>query len=124
MVEYSRKRESMAYTDLNYLRNVTGGEPEIIREMIELFISQIPEFSENLNNYLAEKKYLELGKEAHKAKSSVLVVGMEQLGKDLKTLQLLTLDGKGEETYADYVKEFDKQCNAAVEELKQELDKL
>ena len=76
------------------------------------------------NRFLIEKKYLDLGKEAHKAKSSVLVVGMEKLGKDLKTLQLLTLDGKGEETYADYVKEFDKQCNAAVLELQAELEKL
>lgn len=114
----------MAYTDLNYLQSVTGGDPEIVREMIELFISQIPEFSDNLNRFLAEKKYIDLGKEAHKAKSSVLVVGMESLGKDLKKLQLLTLDGKEEETYADYVKEFDKQCNAAVEELKAELEKL
>lgn len=118
------KLETMAYTDLTYLRSVTGNEPMIIKEMLELFIAQIPEFSDNMNRFLEEKKFIELGKEAHKAKSSVMVVGMDELAKDLKTLQLLTQDGKGEETYADSVKKFIHQCQAAVTELEEELTKL
>ena len=110
------------YTDLTYLKSVTNNETSIIREMIELFINQVPEFSENLNKFLAEKKYIELGKEAHKAKSSLLVIGMEELAKEMKTLQLLTLENKDIETYPDYVKKFDEQCNKAVEELKAELE--
>lgn len=114
----------MAYTDLNYLKEITGGEPEIVREMIEMFMAQVDEFKENMGKYLADKNYIELGKEAHKAKSSVLIVGMEELGANLKKLQLLTEANKDIDTYPDYVKMFNEQCDAALIELKAELDKL
>ncbi|HPR33114.1 MAG TPA: Hpt domain-containing protein [Prolixibacteraceae bacterium] len=114
----------MAYTDLSYLREITGGEDSIVREMVEMFLAQVDEFKENLNKHLNEKNYTELGKEAHKAKSSVLIVGMEDLGKNLKKLQLLTEEGAEVESYPDYVRMFDEQCDAAVIELQEELSKL
>lgn len=114
----------MAYTDLSYLKEITGGEPSIVREMVEMFLSQVDEFKENLNKHLNDKNYIELGKEAHKAKSSVLIVGMEDLGKNLKKLQLLTEEGSEIETYPDYVKMFEEQCDAAVGELNAELEEL
>lgn len=110
------------YTDLTYLKSVTNNESSIIREMIELFINQVPEFSAKLNKFLDEKNYIDLGKEAHKAKSSLLVIGMDELAKDMKELQLLTIENKKIESYPNYVKKFDKQCFKAIEELKSELE--
>ncbi len=114
----------MAYTDLTYLKEITGGESSIVREMIEMFLEQVEEFNENLDKHLKDKNYVDLGKEAHKAKSSVLIVGMEELGKNLKKLQLLTEANAEIETYPDYVKMFHEQCNEAVKELNEELNKL
>lgn len=114
----------MAYTDLSYLKEITGGENSIVIEMVEMFIDQVSEFKENLNQYLKDKNWVDLGKEAHKAKSSVLIVGMEELGKNLKKLQLLTEEEKEVETYPDYVKMFIEQCDAAVIELQNELKNL
>jgi len=114
----------MAYTDLSYLKEITGGESSIVQEMVEMFFAQVDEFKENLNKYLEEEKWAELGKEAHKAKSSVLIVGMEDLGKNLKKLQLLTEEEKEIETYPEYVKMFEEQCDAAIEELQEELKNL
>lgn len=114
----------MAYTDLTYLKEITGGEKSIVVEMVEMFIEQIEEFKENLNKHLDEKNWVDLGKEAHKAKSSVLIVGMEELGKNLKKLQLLTEEEKEIETYPDYVKMFIEQCDAAHNELTEELKNL
>jgi HPt (histidine-containing phosphotransfer) domain-containing protein len=114
----------MAYTDLSYLKEITGGESSIVKEMVEMFLEQIDEFKLNMTNYLNDKKYIDLGKEAHKAKSSVLIVGMEELGKSLKKLQLLTEQNVEIETYPDYVKMFIEQCDAATVELNEELSKL
>lgn len=114
----------MAYTDLSYLKEITGGENEIVKEMIEMFLDQVQEFKDNMNAYLNAGNWIELGKEAHKAKSSVLIVGMEDLGKNLKKLQLLTEANKEIETYPDYVKMFEEQCDAAKVELQEELDKI
>jgi HPt (histidine-containing phosphotransfer) domain-containing protein len=109
---------NMAYLDLKYLESVTGGDPEMIQEMKNIFISQVPEFIDNLKKYLREGQYIELGKEAHKAKTSVMIMGMNALGKDLKTLQLATISGTNVETYPEFVRRFEVQCLGAVEELK------
>jgi HPt (histidine-containing phosphotransfer) domain-containing protein len=114
----------MAYTDLSYLKEITGGENSIVIEMVEMFIEQVDEFKENLTKFLSDQNWVDLGKEAHKAKSSVLIVGMEELGKNLKKLQLLTEEEKEIETYPDFVNMFIEQCDAATLELQAELKKL
>ena len=111
----------MALTNLNYLQTITEGDKDTMCEIIEMFFDQVPEFVGNLKRFLAEGKYPELGKEAHKAKSSVMILGMEQLGHDLKSLQLATIAGTHVETYAPMVTRFEKECLIAIEELKKEL---
>jgi HPt (histidine-containing phosphotransfer) domain-containing protein len=108
----------MAYLDLNYLKSIAGGDPEMMQEMKDIFIAQVPEFIKNLKKHLKEGHYIELGKEAHNAKSSVMIMGMNELGKDLKTLQQLTIAGTNVETYPEFVRKFEIQCLGAVEELK------
>ncbi len=106
-------------TDLNYLKDVTENDPKAMREIIEMFIAQIPEFIENMNASLKNKQYIELGKEAHKAKSSVMVMGLNDLGLQLKELQLLTEQRAGIERYRDYVDDFIRNCNQAKKELEE-----
>ena len=36
-------------TNLTYLREITGGEPEIMKEFIQMFFDQIPEFRKRIN---------------------------------------------------------------------------
>jgi len=114
----------MAFTNLNYLHTITEGDTASMRELILLFIEQVPEFIDNLKKLLAEERFLELGKEAHKAKSSVMIMGMDDLGHDLKTLQLDTISGIRKETYAQHVSRFEAECLAAVEELNLAMKKM
>lgn len=114
----------MALTNLKYLQDITEGDHESMREIVNLFIEQVPEFIGNLKKHLAEENYIALGNEAHKAKSSVMIVGMENLGHDLKTLQLATISKTGVDSYPKHVTRFETECLIAVEELKQALIKL
>ena len=95
-----------------------------MREIIQLFFEQVPEFITNMKKFFDQKEFLELGKEAHKAKSSVLIFGMEELGQDLKMLQLDTISKIREESYEQHIIKFEKECLAAIEELKQALVKM
>ena len=114
----------MSYTNLNYLKEITDGDKQIIRELIELFLLQVPDFITNLNKYYNSGEYILLGKEAHKAKSSLQIMGMSELEKEMKTLQLRTIDGTEVEKYPEYISHFEAQCKAAITELKAELEKL
>lgn len=104
-------------TDLGYLKEVSSGDPEFMKEMVSIFFSQIPEFVENMEKFYEEKNYIDLGREAHKAKSSVIIVGMNDLGKRLKELQLLTETDKEVESYYSYIEEFKSSCYQAIDEL-------
>jgi len=112
------------FTNLDYLNEITGGDPEVTQEFIQMFFDQLIEFRTGMTSYLAEKKWKELGELAHKAKSSVMTFGMNDLGHRLKELQLKTQRLEDIETYPEYVDEFMNTMAQAEEELKEEMKKL
>ena len=108
-------------TNLDYLKEITGGEPEIMQEFIQMFFDQLPEFRDGLTSHLANHKWKELGELAHKAKSSVMTFGMNELGYRLKELQLKTQKLEDIESYPEYVKEFMDEIAQAEVELKEDM---
>ena len=108
---------SQKIIDLSYLKEVSSGDPQFMKEMIEIFMDQVPEFISNMENFYNSGEYIDLGKEAHKAKSSVIIVGMNDLGAKMKELQILTEKNENVESYPDYIEEFKTKCSQAVDEL-------
>ena len=78
----------MQKANLDYVEEISGGDNDFKKELIEIFINQVPDFIANMNKYLAENNLPDLAKEAHTAKSSVLIFKMEETGKTLKKIQL------------------------------------
>jgi HPt (histidine-containing phosphotransfer) domain-containing protein len=103
--------------DLSYLREMSGGSKELVTEMISIFKIQVVEFSNEMDQLLQDKQYVLLGRLAHKAKSSVSIMGMEGLASRLKDLEENTRDSKNIESYAAIVEEFKKETGDAVKEL-------
>lgn len=104
-------------TDLSYLNNMAGGNNEIIREMITIFNEQSGEYIRDIQKYLDDKDYNMLGKLAHKAKSSVAIMGMNELAEDLKSLEINTKDKKETESYPIIVEKFINTTKQAIAEL-------
>ncbi|MDE5422175.1 Hpt domain-containing protein [Ancylomarina sp. DW003] len=73
--------------DLSYLKEMSGNNKEIMIEMVEIFIEQTPEFTQGISNYFENKQWTELGAIAHKAKSSVRIMGMSELGDCLEKIE-------------------------------------
>jgi len=109
------------FTNLDYLKEITGGEPEVMQEFIQMFFDQLPEFKDGMSQYLADQKWKELGELAHKAKSSVMTFGMNELGYRLKELQLKTQKLEDIESYPEYVTEFMNEIAQAETELQLEM---
>lgn len=103
--------------NVTYLEEVCGGSKEIIKEMVDIFIEQVPEFYSEMRSLLDDKKYQDLGLLAHKAKSSVAIIGMDYLARKLKELELIAKEGEKVETYEDYLSEFKSETGKAVKEL-------
>ncbi len=81
--------EKISNIDLSYLEGIADGDKDIIKELIEIFLDQMPEFTDGFQESLKDRNWIKIAAIAHKAKSSVITMGMEQLGNvDLKNLEL------------------------------------
>ncbi len=96
---------------------MSGDSTELIVELIDIFNDQVIEFSSNLQSYLDKKDYDALGKLAHKAKSSVSIMGMSELSGKLKDLEMDVKTATNIEGYQEYVNFFKAESLEAVKEL-------
>ena len=101
--------------NLTYLEDMSGGNKEIMKEMINIFISQVSEFAEEMKDLNNNKKYFKLGNLAHKAKSSISIMGMESLAKELKEFELQAKEEKGIDKYEEFIIHFKQLCDLAIE---------
>ncbi len=104
-------------TDLTYLKNMSAGNKDLVIEMITIFKSQVVEFVVDMNKFYKDKEYEQLGRLAHKAKSSISIMGLEKLAAELKTFEILAKSGEKVEKYPVFIENFKKETEEAVEEL-------
>jgi len=103
--------------DLSYVKGMAGDSMELVREMIDIFIAQVPEFLAEMRSCLEKEDWYHLGLIAHKAKSSVAVMGMKQQAMNLRELEMLAKEAKDTDRYEALIDRFEENCNQAIEEL-------
>ena len=91
------------FINMEYLDSVSGGDPEIINEIVLIFKEQSVEIYNEMKSLLESKNYNSLGLLAHKAKSSVAIMGMKNLAEMLKTFELQAREGKEPQLYESYI---------------------
>jgi HPt (histidine-containing phosphotransfer) domain-containing protein len=96
---------------------MSGGNTELVLEMIGIFRNQVVEFTTEMDELLKKKEYELLGKLAHKAKSSVSIMGLNDLAADLKQLENIAREGKDTESYPVIIEKFKRETADAVKEL-------
>ncbi len=111
-------------TDLNYLKTMSGNSIELISEMIQIFNDQVIEFSVEMQELHDRQDFSSLSKLAHKAKTSVSIMGMHVLSEKLKELEVSARDSKNTESYQEIIDFFKSECDQAVMELKDFQDQL
>lgn len=74
--------------DFTSLYSVANNDEEFIKELIAIFLDQIPDFIKNMNQLFLDNNLEKLGREAHTAKSSVMVFGMINTGKLLNQIEI------------------------------------
>jgi HPt (histidine-containing phosphotransfer) domain-containing protein len=105
------------FVNPEYLEMVSGGDIEIIRELVGIFREQVAETNTEMKSLLEAKDYHSLGMLAHKAKSSAAIMGMENLAALLKTFELQAKEGKNSDQYESYISRFQSETEVALEEL-------
>lgn len=97
---------------------MTDGNPDLVQELINIFISQADEYTREMQELYAQGDWQALSRLAHKAKSSVAIMGMTELSEMLKDFELLARDQKNVDKFPDYISKFTSEMNNACKELK------
>jgi HPt (histidine-containing phosphotransfer) domain-containing protein len=105
------------HINLEYIEMVSGGDREIISELIGIFRIQSKEFHEEMLSLFGSGSYLQLGQLAHKAKSSVAIMGMEELASRMKQMETSAREGDKPDEYREIIEFFRSETVLALKEL-------
>ena len=108
--------------DLTYIDSICDGDKEMMKEFSDIFIEQVPEFIEELDAAFLKKDAEGLCKTAHKAKSTVSIMGLTDLAEELGKFENETLEGVFSENYTEYINNFKKECLDTVKLLEAYFD--
>ena len=115
--------DNYKYIDLSYLKS-SSQNVLFIKKMIDLFEEEVPRIEKRMQSALENKDWEKLSEAAHKAKSSIGIVGMNKTKEEMHELEIDTKNNEKEETYVRRVNEFIKICKEAVLELKEAVKNL
>ena len=107
----------MEKIDLTYLNSITDGNKEFITELIDIIKAQLPESIEDFNNAYANKDNEALSKIAHKAKSTIAIMGLQSLTDLLNKLEQEAANNENTEAYESYIKEFEVSAKDGLQQL-------
>jgi HPt (histidine-containing phosphotransfer) domain-containing protein len=114
---------SAARYDLSYLNQVFQGNKEMINNIISLFLQQVPDYIREMEECVKKNEMLSLHPLAHKAKSSISMLGIRDMESDIVQIEqdsknLRNLEGLPELVYRVKVK-----SQVVYIQLKEELDR-
>jgi HPt (histidine-containing phosphotransfer) domain-containing protein len=112
------------FINTEYLESISGGDEETLRELISIFRDQVIEIADEMKSLLAKNDFHSLGMLAHKAKSSVAIMGMNDLAIMLKTFELEGKEGKNYGNYKSYIDRYEKEAGQGILELENYINNL
>jgi HPt (histidine-containing phosphotransfer) domain-containing protein len=77
----------------------------------------VQELNQSMQESLKLRDWDQLARQAHKAKTTVAIMGLHGLAQKLKQLELDILSGKDEDLYAECVSAFLQTSQQAIDEL-------
>lgn len=112
----TKMNSNLKIIDFSHLNSIASGDDDFKKELIAIFLEQIPVFINNMKKYLDNNKLEKLAREAHTAKSSVLIFGMTNSGTLLKEIQLMA-ESKNSTEIQPSLEEVEKELIQAKTEL-------
>ena len=77
----------MRQTDLTYLKDLSSGNNEFVREMVTIFLEETPAALKQLQKHLKNGDLKQLSAVAHKMKPSVYFMGIKKLEATMARLE-------------------------------------
>ena len=76
--------------NLKQLEELSGGSNDFIKEIISVFLSEVPVQLEALNLSYGKSDYSKIARLAHKLKPSIDLLGIESIANEIRQIEIMT----------------------------------
>jgi HPt (histidine-containing phosphotransfer) domain-containing protein len=109
--------------DLSYLNQVFQGNREMINNIINLFLQQVPEYIREMEECVRKNEPLSLHPLAHKAKSSVSMLGIKDMENDILQIEQDSKHLRNLEGLPLLVSRVRENCQIVYDQFKEALER-
>lgn len=106
--------------DLNYLRSVSGNNPEFMEEMVQTFVSSIPPILDEMAANAMIDNWEKVGNLAHQIKPSFILMGASALKERIIEIENLSKEEKHPLTLKETINQFRSDCLNVIYSLSSE----
>ncbi|GAB3203927.1 signal transduction histidine kinase/CHASE3 domain sensor protein/DNA-binding response OmpR family regulator [Pontibacter aydingkolensis] len=103
--------------DLSYLINMSGGNTDFVKEMVNLFLTHTPIELDKLKQAVEGEQLAQVVETAHKLKSSVAMMGIKSMAEGLSQLEKRAKISSGLNTLKPLYEEVARIGETAIDEL-------
>ena len=107
--------------DLSIVQSVSGGDKAFIKKMILLFMETVPQNVNELTNALKTENWEQVGKMAHKLKSTVDSMGIKSIHTDIRTVESNAKQQKNLSEIAGLTSKIESIISECIDQLQAEL---
>jgi HPt (histidine-containing phosphotransfer) domain-containing protein len=109
--------DSYRHINTKHLIEIADGNNELIHDLIDLYIKQVPIFTTELNELNNTNDFVGLSKLAHKIKGSNSTLGISEIAQCMKELESMCKLGENQDHYSEMIMYHNKISEEAVKEL-------
>lgn len=107
---------------LESLKNMVGDNPDAMSNFIQMFRNNTEINLEDLKQKLAAEDYPNVGKIAHKLKSSIDLLGVEEIKQTIRTIEQNGKNEENVELIPGMVKKVSRVLHAVYDEIKEDFN--
>ena len=109
--------------DLSMVQSVSGGDEGFIKKMVALFIETVPQNVEELIKATQSENWEQVGKTAHKLKSTVDSMGIKSIRQEIRTVEANAKQKQALEEISGLVTKISTVISECIEQLREEIIK-
>jgi HPt (histidine-containing phosphotransfer) domain-containing protein len=115
---------SSLYFEIDLLNKRTGYDQDLMQEMFEIFKSKYPEYYDMILERINKKDWVGVSEIAHRAKSSVAIMGMEPARKEFALMEELSAEGAPIDECKEWLDKIDELVANAIDEIEEYIETL
>lgn len=104
--------------NLAYLEEISNNDESFMLDMIKTFVENTPESLAEMDLFLSQQDFKQLGKTAHRFAPNLAFMGVEIINTDLDLLEEYALEEKNTREIPFLVNEIKKNCEILIDTLK------